>query len=218
MIHLNLSADELLCTTRAVRKRLDFDRPVEMDVIRECLEIALQAPSGSNAQGWQFVLVTDRDKIGVIAGYYRQAFAAYEAGPYQPTQQHRDDPDMADTQARVLTSAKYLADNLARIPAMLIPCLQGRPDTPGLDLGTMAGMFGSIIPATWSFMLAARERGLGTCWTTLHLEHERAVSDLLGIPPDHAQVALIPIAYSQGTEFKAARRKPLDTVLHQDGW
>ena len=132
MSHLNLSADEVLSTTRAVRKRLDFDRPVDMALIRECLEIALQAPSGSNSQGWRFVLVTDPGKIAAIAGYYQQAFAEYEASAYQPTEQHKDRPDMAQTQNRVLQSAKYLSDNLARIPALLIPCLQGRPDTPGL--------------------------------------------------------------------------------------
>jgi len=218
MAKLNLPADELLCTTRAVRKRLDFDRPVETSVLQECLEIALQAPSGSNAQGWHFVLVNYREKIAAIADYYQQAFAEYEKGPYQPTEQHKEHPEMAGTQQRVLSSAKYLADNMARIPAMLIPCLQGRPDTPGLDLGSMAGMFGSIIPATWSFMLAARERGLGTCWTTLHLEHEQAVADLLGIPSDCAQIALIPIAYTQGTDFKAAPRKPLKDVLHMNSW
>ena len=218
MSRLSLSADEVLRTTRAVRKRLDLDRPVAMTLIRECLDIALQAPSGSNAQGWQFVLVTDRGKIAAIADYYQRAFAEYEVSAYQPMEQHKDNPDMAETQARVLSSAKYLADNLGRVPALLIPCLQGRPDTPGLPLGAMAGMFGSIIPAVWSFMLAARERGLGTCWTTLHLDHERAVAELLGIPDDHAQVALIPIAHTLGTDFKAAPRKPLDDVLHVNSW
>lgn len=218
MPKLNLTADEVLCTTRAVRRRLDLDRPVDPALIRECLDIALQAPSGSNAQGWHFVLVTGREKIAAIAGYYQQAFAEYEAGPYQPTAQHRNQPDMAETQERVMSSAKYLADNLARVPALLIPCLPGRPDAPGLDYGSMAGMFGSIIPATWSFMLAARERGLGTCWTTLHLDHERAVADLLGIPPQVAQVALIPIAHTRGTDFRPAPRKALDEVLHLDGW
>ena len=125
---------------------------------------------------------------------------------------------MAQTQNRVLQSAKYLSDNLARVPALLIPCLQGRPDTPGLPQGTMAGMYGSIIPAVWSFMLAARERGLGTCWTTLHLDHEEAVAELLGIPPEYAQVALIPVAHTIGTDFKAAPRVPLDDVLHLNNW
>lgn len=218
MTRLNLSADQVLSTTRAVRKRLDLDRPVAMSLIRECLDLALQAPSGSNAQGWQFVVVTDRDKIAEIARYYQEAFAAYEAGPYQPTQQHRDNPAMAPTQERVLNSAQYLAANLGRVPALLVPCMQGRPDTPGLPAGTISGMYGSIIPATWSFMLAARERGLGTCWTTLHLDSEREVARLLGIPEDYTQIALIPIAHSVGTTFSPAPRKPLEDVLHINNW
>lgn len=218
MPQLKLSADEVLTTTRAVRKRMDFDKPVPMPVLRECLEIALQAPSGSNSQGWHFVIVTDAQKKKAIADLYLKAFNDYEAGPAQPTKQHLDDPSMAPTQARVLSSARYLADNLARVPAMLIPCCAGRPDTPGLPQGVMASIYGSILPAVWSFMLAARERGLGTCWTTLHLTYEKDVAALLGIPDEYAQVALIPIAYTQGTEFQAAPRKDLDKVLHTDSW
>lgn len=218
MPRLNLSADEVLTTTRAVRKRLDFDKPVAMSVLRECLEIALQAPSGSNSQGWHFVIVTDPAKKQAIADLYLKAFDDYEAGPAQPTKQHLDDPSMAQTQARVLSSARYLADNLAKVPAMLIPCLAARPDTPGLPQAALASLYGSVLPAVWSFMLAARERGLGTCWTTLHLMHEKDVATLLGIPDDVAQVALIPIAYTKGTDFNAAPRKDLDTVLHTNGW
>jgi len=215
---LKLSADEVLTTTRAVRKRLDFDKPVEPSVLRECLDIALQAPSGSNSQGWHFVIVTDPAKKAAIAELYLKAFDDYEAGPNQPTKQHLDDPSMAPTQERVLSSARYLADNMARVPAMLIPCCAGRPDTPGLPQGVIASMYGSILPAVWSFMLAARERGIGTCWTTLHLYAEKEVAALLGIPDEFAQVALIPIAYTQGTEFKTAPRKDLDTVLHTNAW
>ena len=218
MPHLKLSADEVLTTTRAVRKRLDFDRPVEPEVLRECLEIALQAPSGSNSQGWHFVIVTDAAKKAAIAELYLKAFDDYEAGPAQPTKQHLDDPSMAPTQERVLSSARYLADNLARVPAMLIPCCAGRPDTVGLPHGVVASIYGSILPAVWSFMLAARERGLGTCWTTLHLSYETEIANLLGIPDDVAQVALIPIAYTRGTQFQPAPRKSLDNVLHTDGW
>jgi nitroreductase len=215
---LNLSANEVLTTTRAVRKRLDFDRPVEMSVLRECLDIALQAPSGSNSQGWHFVIVTDAAKKAAIAELYLKAFDDYEAGPAQPTKQHLDDPSMAPTQERVLSSARYLADNIAHVPAMLIPCCAGRTDTPGLPQGVLASIYGSILPAVWSFMLAARERGIGTCWTTLHLGYEQEVAHLLDIPDDFTQVALIPIAYTQGTEFKTAPRKDLDNVLHTNCW
>lgn len=218
MPKLNLSADEVLTTTRAVRKRLDLDRPVDMAEIRQCLEIALQGPSGSNSQGWSFVLVTEREKIAAIAAYYQQAFAEYEAGPHQPTRHHLDDSAMAAIQQRVLGSAQYLAANLGRMPALLIPCCHGRADTPGLPLAAVASMFGSILPAVWSFMLAARERGIGTCWTTLHLQYERDIGTLLGIPENMMQVALIPLAYTLGTDFSPAPRKSLDGVLHLNGW
>ncbi len=218
MTRLNLSADEVLTTTRAVRKRLDLDRPVELDVLRECLDIALQAPSGSNSQGWQFLLITEREKIEAIAAYYQRAFAEYESGPAQPTKLHTDDPSMAPVQARVLSSAQYLAANMARVPALLIPCMAGRPETGELPLGIIAGMYGSVIPAAWSFMLAARERGLGTCWTTLHLNFEREIAELLQIPEEYSQVALIPIAYTRGTQFQKAPRKSLDDALHVNNW
>lgn len=218
MTQLNLSADEVLTTTRAVRKRLDFDKPVEASVLEECLHIALQAPSGSNSQGWQFMLVTDPDKIAAIAKFYQQAFAAYEAGPAQPTKIHQDDPSMKETQQRVLDSAKYLSDNMARVPAMLIPCCVGRIAEANLPLAALSASFGSTLPAVWSFMLAARERGLGTCWTTLHLVYEQEIAQLLGIPDDISQLALIPIAYTKGTDFKQAPRKPLEGVLHTNSW
>ncbi|MFT4615562.1 MAG: nitroreductase [Bacteroidia bacterium] len=217
MPRLNLSADKVLTTTRAVRKRLDFDRPVDMADLTECLDIALQAPSGSNSQGWHFVLVNDPAQIAAIAKLYLEAFDEYEKGDAQPTKQHLDDPSMAATQEKVLSSARYLADNMDRVPAMLIPCCTGRPDA-GLPLSAMSAVYGSILPAVWSFMLAARERGIGTCWTTLHLNHAEAVAKLLGIPDDYAQVALIPIAYTKGTEFKVAPRKDLDNFLHVNNW
>lgn len=221
MPQLKLSSDELLTTTRAVRKRLDFDRPVERQVLEECMDVALQAPSGSNAQGWQFIFVTDQDKRSRIADLYRQAFAGYAQSPMSAAAQHADDPAMADTQARVMNSAQYLADNLHRAPVFFIPCSSGRIDQLSGDGANLAqaSTFGSIIPAAWSFMLAARARGLGTCWTTLHLMHERATADILGIPYDQVtQVALIPVAYTRGTDFKRAPRKPMDDVIHFDTW
>jgi nitroreductase len=218
MTMLSLSADEVLTTTRAVRKRLDFDRPVAASVIDECLEIALQAPSGSNSQAWHFVVVTDQDKKDKIAALYRQTFADYAAGPAQPTQLHTDDPTMAHTQEKVLSSAQYLADNMSRVPVLVIPCCRGRIDTPGLPAGAISGMLGSIYPAVWSFMLAARERSLGSCLTTLHLNHEAEIAKLLGIPDDISQIALIPVAYTKGTDFKVAPRKDLSNILHRNSW
>ncbi|MFK8050882.1 MAG: nitroreductase family protein [Halioglobus sp.] len=218
MTKLNLSADQVLTTTRAVRKRMDFDRAVESDVIEECLQIALQAPSGSNSQGWHFVVVTDEDKKAQIARYYQASFAEYERGPGQPTKIHTDDPSMKDIQERVLGSAQFLSANMARVPAMLIPCAAGRLDDPELPFPHAAGAYGSIIPAVWSFMLAARERGIGTCWTTLHLNYEKEIAAILDIPADYTQIALIPLAYTKGTDFKVAPRKPLADILHKNRW
>ncbi|MFL2523915.1 MAG: nitroreductase family protein [Candidatus Azotimanducaceae bacterium] len=219
---LELSNDALLSTTRAVRKRLDFDRDVPMSAIRECMELAVQAPSGSNAQGWQFMFVTDPEKRAKIGEYYRQAFSLYRDMPFAIHKLNADgsDPALSGSQERSASSADYLADNMAKAPVLMIPCIEGRIDNAdGANASAQAGTMGSIIPAAWSFMLAARARGLGTAWTTLHLAHEKAVAELLGIPYEsYTQVALIPIAYTKGTEFKAAYRPPVETVMHVDEW
>ena len=219
---LGLDADEVLATTRAVRKRLDFDEPVEMDVIRECIELARQAPTGSNAQGWHFFVLADADKRARIGEMYREAFAAYRKMPQaaHAIGEDRSEADRAQ-QDRVIDSAEYLAENLHRAPLFLIPCVEGRVDAATGPMANLAqaSVFGSIIPAAWSFMLAARERGIGTAWTTLHLIQEKAVAELLGIPYDTVtQVALIPCAYTKGTSFRPARRLPLETCLHVDAW
>ena len=219
---LELSNDALLSTTRAVRKRLDFDRAVPMAAIKECMELAVQAPSGSNAQGWQFVFVTDPEKRAKIGEYYRQAFSLYRDMPFAIHKLNADSADatLSNSQERSASSADYLADNMAKAPVLMIPCIEGRIDNAdGANASAQAGTMGSIIPAAWSFMLAARARGIGTAWTTLHLAHEKAVAELLGIPYEsYTQVALIPIAYTKGTEFKAAYRPPVETVMHVDEW
>jgi len=219
---LGLSNDELLSTTRAVRKRLDLDRPVPRELLRECMQLAVQAPSGSNAQGWQFMFVTDPGKKAAIGEYYAKAFEIYRDMPIAAHQLHQEsaDTELKDSQARVTDSAEYLALNIGRVPAMLIPCIPGRTDTPETSSAiAQAGTLGSIIPAAWNFMLAARARGLGTAWTTLHLMFEQEIASLLGIPYDeYMQVALIPIAYTRGTDFKPAYRPPVESVMHFDQW
>lgn len=219
---LGLSNDELLSTTRAVRKRLDLERPVPREVLEECLELAVQAPSGSNAQGWQFVFVMDAAKKARIGELYRQAYEQYKEMPIAIHKLHQDSGDatLSDSQRRSAASADYLAENLGRAPALLIPCVAGRLDAPAMaDATRQAALYGSIIPAAWSFMLAARARGIGTAWTTLHVMFEREIAELLGIPYEHyTQVALIPIAYTRGTDFKPAYRPPVATVMHVDTW
>ena len=201
--------DALLATTRAVRKRLDLERPVPRAIIDACLELAVQAPTGSNSQTWRWVVVDDAGKRRALAHLYRKGAESYLSGA---SQQAGD----AQTQ-RVFESAMYLMDHLHEVPVHVIPCLAGRPpeDAPVLVLGPT---FGSIFPAVWSFQLALRARGLGSTLTTLHLQEEKAAAELLGIPDDVLQVALLPVAYTKGTEFKPARRPPVANITHWNTW
>jgi nitroreductase len=202
------SVDELLTTTRSVRKRLDLTRPVSRDVITECLQIAMQAPTSSNAQDWRWLVITDAGKRAAIAEIYRSIgehylprLAASESDP--------------QTQ-RVLSSAISLTETLADVPVHVIPCLQRRFD--GNDLVVASSAWASIIPAGWSFLLALRSRGLGSVWTTMHLAKEREVAELLGIPDTVTQAALFPVAYTIGTDFRPASRPPAEAVTFWDGW
>lgn len=214
--HRALTPDELLTTTRAVRRRLDLDRPVPLALVRECLEIALQAPSGSNRQGWHWVVVADPAQRQAIAAVYRRSWDAYAGSGRSAGDLFADDPERAAVQRRVGASAQHLAHHLAEVPVHVIPCIEvGRH---GLGAGNQAGLWGSILPAVWSYMLAARARGLGTAWTTLHLRHEAEVAEILGVPDGVAQAALVPTAYYTGESFSPAARQPLDTVLHLDHW
>ncbi|TDO18598.1 nitroreductase [Mycobacterium sp. BK086] len=211
---LDLTVDELLTSTRSVRKRLDFDRPVPREVLMECLDLALQAPTGSNAQGWQWVFVEDPAKKKALADIYRANATPYLDLP-KPVR-----GDMRDGQMdAVLDSAKYLNQNLEKAPVFLIPCLEGRPD--GAPAGMSASYWGSLLPAVWSFMLALRSRGLGSAYTTLHLigDGEKQAAEILGIPYEqYAQGGLWPIAYTKGTEFKPAKRLPAEQLTHWDTW
>jgi nitroreductase len=215
---LPLGPDELLSTTRSVRKRLDLDRPVEPALLRECIEVATQAPTGGNNQGWHFVVVTDQAKRTQLAEWYAPAFAAMYGSPDAIVGNlPQDDPDYVETTKRVIGSAQYLADHLAEVPVHVIPCIEGRTDN--LPVAWQAAIWGSLLPAVWSYMLAARARGLGTCWTTLHLTEEKAAAELLGIPDHVMQGALIPVAHTLGgTDFKPGARRDLDRIIHTDGW
>jgi nitroreductase len=201
--------DELLATTRAVRKRLDLDKPVPREVINECLELAVQAPTGSNSQTWRWLVVEDADKRQALADLYRKGGEAYLSAAGEQA---------ADDQTkRVFGSAVYLMEHLHEVPVHVIPCVQGRPgpETPMVMLG---GLFGSIFPAVWSFQLALRSRGLGSALTTLHLIHEKEAAEILGIPDDVMQVALLPVAYTLGTDFKRAERPPVADITHWNTW
>ena len=213
---LNLTADQVLTTTRSVRKRLDLQRPVERAVVEECLEIALQAPTGSNRQGWHWVVVEDAAKKKALADIYAENFAMYRNMP-RPTYEAGD--SRAERADFVVESADYLTQHFHEVPLLLIPCIEGRID--GAQGFVQASVWGSLLPAVWSFMLALRERGMGSAWTTIHLMNggEEKAAQLLGIPHDKVmQGGLFPIAYTLGTDFKLAKREPLAKSLHWDQW
>ncbi len=215
LMKLNLSADEVLTTTRSVRKRLDFDREVDPKIIEECIDIALQAPTGSNSQGWQWMVIGDPEKKQAICDLYAKNFAHYAQ---QPGREYGTDDVRAASQSQVKSSAQYLADNFARAPYLVIPIIEGRLGE-GTPAAMQAGAWGSILPAVWSFMLALRERGLGSAWTTLHLPSEKEAAEILGIPFDrYTQAGLFPVAYTIGTDFKLAKRLPAADLIHWDTW
>lgn len=211
---LPLSPDELLTTTRSVRKRLDLTRPVPLELVRECLEVALQAPSGANRQAWHWMVITDENIRQVIGDYYRQAVSSYLNSSGSAAALFADDPERSAVQRRVGEGVAYLGEHMGEVPVLVIPCISA----PHLRAGSQAGLWGSLLPAAWSYMLAARARGLGTAWTTLHLRYEKEISELLGIPADIRHGALIPTAYYIGDAFKPAPRQPLDAVLHINAW
>jgi nitroreductase len=218
---LALSPDEVLSTTRAVRKRLDFSRPVPDDVIRECVRLAIQAPAGSNIPRTRFVVVRDQQTRRELAALYNRVYTElYSNSPSYVRRVGAPATASAvpDRQQRVGDSVDYLAHHLAEAPVIVVACLAGmRVDG---ELARMATTFlGQSCPAVWSFMLAARARGLGTCWTTMHMPREREAAELLGIPYDSVQqVCLTPLAYTLGTDFRPAHREDPETYIHWDRW
>ncbi|KBZ62106.1 nitroreductase family protein [Mycobacterium colombiense] len=202
------TVDELLSTTRSVRKRLDLTRPVSREVILECVQLAMQAPTASNTQDWRWLVITDADKRAAIAEIYRSIGAQY----LEYAANSATDPQ---TQ-RVYQSAMSLTETLADVPVHVIPCIEQRVD--GAPLGIAAAAWASIIPAGWSFLLALRSRGLGSVWTTMHLFKEQEVAELLGIPPTVTQAALFPVAYTIGTDFRPAKRPPAESITFWNSW
>jgi nitroreductase len=209
------AADHLLTTTRSVRKRLDLTRPVPRELVQECIEIALQAPSGTNAQNWAFVVVTDAEKRRRIAEYYRSGGETMAGSGYPPPLPPGDPRE--HVMPKVMESATYLGEVLDQVPVFVIACVQGRMEQVPMIIA-QASTYGSILPAAWSFMLAARARGLGTAWTTIHLFAHDEVSELLGIPKEWTQTVLFPVAYYTGDDFKPAHRLPAAQMTHWDTW
>ena len=215
---LDLTPDELLKTTRSVRKRLDLVKPVPMSVIDECMDLAIQAPTSTYGENWRFMIVTDPGKKKAIAEWYKKGHDLFEL------RQNGCEEELKGVHTgrnRVLSSINYLAENLKDIPVLMIPCILGRLDDEQVayNVQYQATMYASIIPAVWNFMLAARARGMGTCWTTLHLPFEREVGNIVGIPVEEVtQIAMIPVAFTLGTKFKAAARRPINEVMRLNAW
>lgn len=213
-----LSVDELLTTTRSIRQRLDLDRPVDVAVIEECLRIALQAPSGSNEQSWHWIVVTDARVRRELGALYLDAFAERRtrasavAGPAAPA------AAADDTRQRVIRSSAYLAENLARMPLHIVPCVRAYlPEHPADAELARATLYASIFPAVWNLQLALRSRGYGSCLTTLHLMRHAQAAELLGIPAGYTQACLLPVARLLGENtFRPAPRKPLESVMSRD--
>jgi nitroreductase len=199
------TVDKLLTTTRTVRKRLDLSRPVEPAIIQECLEIAIQAPTGGNIPRYHFVVVTDAAKRAALGAIYKRSYLEVYS-PERQEETRQTDPGLID-------SANYLAEHMHEVPVLIIPCVEAPPMQ-----GTGPGAYASILPAVWSLMLALRARGLGSAWTTLHLRYEKESAALLGIPDHIAQAVLLPVAYYTGDDFKPARRVPARERTYWDGW
>jgi nitroreductase len=209
------AADKLLTTTRGVRRRIDFDRPVEREVIEDCIEVAMQAPVGA---AWltHFLVVTDPDLRGQVGAHY-----AAVSDPYldEMEAKMRADAKGADESAgidREMGMHRWYNENMHRAPVLVILAMNGRYEAA--DVAKRAAVYGSNLPVAWSFMLALRARGLGTCWTTLHMYREKEVAELLGIPEDMTQTVLFPVGYYKGTDFKRVKRPPVADYLHWNRW
>ncbi len=202
-----VTVDELLSTTRAVRKRLDLTRPVPREVILDCLRLAIQAPTGSNAQRWRWIVVTDPDTRAALADLYRNP----PASSGEPTGARSEPPpETTGPMRRMMESAMYLREHLHEVPALVVPCTE--------DAGGAAGWAPSIYPAVWSFMLALRSRGLGSCITTGHLFRQEEAAALLGVPDEFVQACLLPVAYFTGETFRPAARRPVEEITYWDRW
>ena len=194
------AVDEILRTTRSVRRRIDFDRVVEASVIEDCIDIATQAPTGLPPESWRFLVLTDPAPKRALAEFYRSALATLaeaRGGEIKPSQ-------------------GKLAERLQDMPALILVCAQGRPTPDSVAL--QVSFYGSILPAAWSLMLALRARGLGATWTTLHLLHEREVAADLGIPEDVTQTVLLPVGYTKGAVLRPAERLPAAEVTYWNRW
>jgi nitroreductase len=203
------AVDELLATTRSVRRKLDLARAVEPEVIEDCIELALQAPTGAGGEGWRFLVVTDPDKKKALGELYQRAFDGFVALRGAAAQAAGEEP------VEVPPRYRQLAERLHEFPVLIVACICGRPEA---SVARQVAFYGSILPAAWSLMLALRSRGLGTTWTSVHLAHETEAAEILGIPPDATQTVLLPVAYMRDARLRRASRRPAREVTYWNRW
>ncbi|MCP5026528.1 MAG: hypothetical protein GY929_09610 [Actinomycetia bacterium] len=201
------SVDEALMTTRAVRRRLDLERPVDQQIILDCIDVAEQAPSGGNQGSRRWIVVRDQRIKDRLAEIYMEAAGQWMIQSYEKIK------DSGHAQEKVMASAAYLATHLAEVPAIVIPTIIGVHDGSGRP-----GLFDSVIQSVWSFCVALRARGLGTAWTTAILSREEELAEVLGIPEGMTQIAMLPVAWMKGTDVKLAPRLPAREVTYLDGF
>ncbi len=216
----SLTPEELLTTTRAVRKRLDLEKPVEIELVKKCIKIAQQAPTASNRQNWHFMIITEQSIKNSLCDFFTKGWQSYIDSPTSVAKtKSSDNPKKSKTQSKIYESAKYLVDNLRNVPVFVIPCIEGRTDGSNVSVRVQSSIWGSIAPAVWNFMLAARLYGLGTTWTSFHLLFEKEAAKLLNIPYEKVmQVSLLPLAYYKGSSFKPAPRDSVEKIIHFNSW
>lgn len=201
--------DEILATTRSVRRRIDFTRAVEPALLLECIDLAVQAPTGVGGESWRFVIVTDGEKKQSLAELYRRAFEDYVAA--------RDAEPAAGGEAAQTLSGNYrfLADRLQDFPALVVVCREGRPP---VNVPRQIAFYGSVLPAAWSLMLALRARGLGATWTSLLSTYEAEAAAVLRMPADATVAVLLPVGHMHKAVLRRAPRRPAHDVTFWDSW
>ena len=202
--------ERLLTTTKQVRKRLDLSRPIPVDELLEIIDVASHAPMGGNLERNRWIIVTDPDLKAQIAERFADVGRPYLAANSELR------PD--DRSQKVIESAEFLVDHLAEVPALVIAMRLDRPPLDESTQGGAAAYYGSVLPGVWSFQLAARARGIGSAWTTFHLEHEAEIADLLGIPPTVTQVCLLAVGYYTGETCTPAPRRSARDVTVVNRW
>jgi nitroreductase len=203
--------DHLLSTTRSVRLKLDLDRPVEDEVLADCLRLAVQAPTPGGAESWRWIVVRDQAVKNGLGALFREVGEEYLRAGQEAAGAAASSPKVQ----RMVRSGQHLIDVIERVPVLVIPCLMGRPTGGNAEQSVF---YGGIFPAVWGFQLALRSRGLGSTLTSYHLQHEEEAARILGIPDDVTQVGLLPVAYTTVPDFKPAPRRPIEEIAFLDRW